>query len=43
MTLRKLQNSGYLKRKCWIAIFVEYAVEEAMELSPDRLRCDGNN
>jgi len=43
MTLRKLQNTGYLKRKCWMAISVEYAVEEAMDLSQDRLRYDDNN
>ena len=43
MTLRKLQNTGYLKRKCWMAISVECVVEEAMELSQDRLCFDDNN
>jgi hypothetical protein len=43
MTLSKLQNIGYLKRKRWMAISVEYAVEEAMDLSQDRQRCDDNN
>jgi len=43
MTLRKLQNTGYLKRKCRMAISVEYAVEWAMDLTQDRLRCDYNN
>jgi len=42
MTLRKLQNSGDSKRKCWMAISVEYAVVEAMDLSY-RLRYDENN
>jgi hypothetical protein len=43
MTLRKIPNTGYLKRKCWMAISVEYAVEEAMDLSQGRLIFDGNN
>jgi hypothetical protein len=43
MTLRKLQNTGYLKRMCRTAISVEYAVEEAMDLSQNRLRYDDNN
>ena len=43
MTLWKLQHTEYLKRKCWMAISVEYAVEEAMDLSQDRLRYDDNN
>jgi len=43
MTLIKLQNTGSLKRKCWMAISVECVVEEAMDLSQDRLRCDDNN
>jgi len=43
MTFRKLQKNGYLKRKRWMAIYVEYAVEEAMDLSQDRLRYDDNN
>jgi len=42
MTLRKPENTGYLKRKCWMAVSVEYAVEQAMDLS-HRLRYDGNN
>jgi len=42
MTVRKLQNTGYLKRHYWIAISVEYVVEEAMDLSQDRLRYDYN-
>jgi len=33
MTLTKLQNTGNWKKKCWMAISVEYAVEEAMDLS----------
>jgi hypothetical protein len=43
MTLRKPQNTGYLKRKCWMALSVEYAVEEAMALSQDRLGCYSSN
>jgi len=43
MTLRKLQNTGYLKRKCWMAISVEYAVEEVKNPSQDRLRYDDSN
>jgi hypothetical protein len=42
MTLRKPENTGYLKRMRWMAVSVEYAVEEAMDLS-HRLRCDDNN
>jgi hypothetical protein len=42
MTVRKLQNTGYLKWKCWMAISAEYVVEEAMDLS-HRLRYDDNN
>ena len=43
MTLRKLGYTGNWKRECWMAISVEYAVEEAMDLSQDRLRYDDNN
>jgi len=43
MTLRKLGYTGNWKRKCWMAISVECAVEEAMDLSQDRLRYDDNN
>jgi hypothetical protein len=42
MTLRKIQNTVYIKRQCWMAVSVEYAVEEAMDLSQDRLRYDDN-
>jgi hypothetical protein len=42
MTLKELQNTGYLERKCWMAISAEYVVEEAMYLS-HRLRYDDNN
>ena len=38
MTLKKPENTGYLKRKCWIAISVEYAGDEAMDLSQNMLR-----
>jgi hypothetical protein len=31
MTLRKLENTGNWKRKCWMAISVEYAVEDGMD------------
>ena len=43
MTLIKLQNTGYLKTNSWMPISVEYAVEEAMDLSQDRLCFDDNN
>ena len=43
MTSRKLQNNGYLKMNCWMAISVDYAVEGSMDLSQDRLRYDDNN
>jgi len=43
MTLRKLQNTVYLKRKCWMTISVECSVEEAMDLSQDRLCYYDNN
>jgi len=42
MTSAKLGNTANWKKKCWMAVSVEYAVEEAMELS-HRLRYDGNN
>ena len=32
MTLRKVQNTGNLKRKCGMEISVAYAVDEAMDL-----------
>ena len=43
MTVRKLQITGYLKRNCWMAISVEYTVEQVMDLSQDWLRYDDNN
>jgi hypothetical protein len=33
MTLRKREDTGNLKRKRWIALCGEFALEEAMELS----------
>jgi len=41
ISLRKLQNTGNWKRKCWIAISLDYAVEEAFDLSC-RLRYNAN-
>ena len=43
MTLRKPENTGNWKRKCWIAISVEYAEDEVMDLSQNMLRLDDNN
>ena len=43
MTLRTLGYTGKWKRKCWMEISVEYAMEDVMELSQDRLRYDDNN
>jgi hypothetical protein len=43
MTLNKPQNIGYLKRMCWMAILVQYAVEEAMDLLQDKLLYDDKN
>ena len=43
MTLMKLGYTGKWKRNCCMAISVEYAVEETMDLSQVRLRYDDNN
>ena len=43
MTLRKLGITGNWKRNYRMAISVEYAVEETMDLSQVRLRYDDNN
>jgi hypothetical protein len=32
MILKKPENTGKWKSKCWMAISVEYGVEEAMDL-----------
>jgi len=42
MTLSKLENTANWKRKCVMAIFEEYAVEEALDLSQDRLGYNDN-
>jgi hypothetical protein len=42
MNLRKIENTGNWKSKCWMAISVDYGVEEAMDLSY-RLRYDDNS
>ena len=42
MTLRKLENTANWKRKCGMAIFEEYAVEETLDLSQDRLGYNDN-
>jgi hypothetical protein len=39
ITSRKPENTGNWKRKWWMAVYVEYAVEDPMGLS-HRLRCD---
>ena len=43
MTLMKLGYTGKWKRNCCMAISVEYAVEDAMDLSQDRLLYDVHN
>jgi hypothetical protein len=43
MSLRKLKNTEYLKRNFWMVVSVEYAVEEATDLSQDALRYDDSN
>jgi len=42
ITSRKPENTGSWKRKCWMEMYVEYAVEDPMGLS-HRVRCDYNN
>jgi len=43
MTLRKLQNTGHFKRKCWMAVSLEYALKEAMVLPQNMLRYNDND
>jgi len=37
MTIRKRENSGNFKKKHYIALGGEFALQEAIELSEDRL------